>query len=188
MLLVLASCGTESDRMPKEEIERHLREIASAPDPPVYYLGESFAGLTLTNVFQEAPGGVKGPGRAQFIYGTCRLPLFGDSGCQPPIQVQNELFDDGHWSDVVGCARLAPLRGVPTVRLDGLVLLTGGTRVKIYARSEAEERRAALALRAVGTNTGAVPATLPAPRKDVPPTIDSACGARPGESGRPLPE
>jgi hypothetical protein len=61
---------------------------------------------------------------------------------------------------VQGCYRRPSLRGVATVRHDGLVLFTSKIGVKIYSRSPAEERRVAPSLRALD---GTVPPEMDLP-------------------------
>jgi hypothetical protein len=65
---------------------------------------------------------------------------------------------------IADCHRRPTLLGVPTVRHDGLVLFTEGQVVKIYARSAAEDRRVALALRRVSDNKPAPRLPAPDPR------------------------
>jgi hypothetical protein len=111
---------------------------------PFYFAGREFNGLPLTAAKYEdwRDGGL-------FAYGTCTIPPGQDGGCAPPAQIQIFRFDPGQWGRAVGCHRLHPLLGVPTVRHDGLVLLSKGAVVKIYARNRVEDRRLALSLRSI---------------------------------------
>ena len=147
---MLAGCG--SSRVGRDE-------VAKLPDG-LYYAGLSFAGLPLTHVDD---GGL-------FVYGDCTPKS--DQGCAPPIEIQHFSFRPRDWALAMGCHRLASLRGVPTVRHDGLVLVTRGTFVKIYARDAAEDRRIALALRPV---RGPNPERLPPPRGAVVHAVNDAC-------------
>lgn len=132
----------------------------------VYYTGRSFAGLALTHAESQAAG------RALFVYGTCEIDdpdgFFGPEGgsCVPPVQIQVFPFDPTQWAIAARCYRRPPLRGVPTVRHDGLVLFTARTVVKIYARSPAEERRVARALRSLDGRVD-MGTDLPPPAFDV---------------------
>ena len=152
-----------------------LEELVNAPGPPLFFAGPTFAGLPLTHAEREVEG------RALFVYGSCDVEdpdgFFGPEGgsCSPPIQIQVFRFNPKDWRPgvVQGCYRRAPLRGVATVRHDGLVLFTSNIGVKIYARSPAEDRRVARSLRALD---GTVPpdVDLPSPAFDVE-TVLSAC-------------
>jgi hypothetical protein len=134
-----------------------LARLQRNSDEPVYYAGPSFAGLALSNA------GTQGRGDEYVEYGTCSSgPSFlGDSSCAPPIEIEQLPFRPSAWRRAVGCHQLPNLRGVPTVRHDGLVLVTGRQIVKIYARSPAEDRRVASALRRVDGKPTA--AALPPP-------------------------
>jgi hypothetical protein len=129
---------------------RHVDEglaKARAAAIPLYFVGSRFRGLPLTQVEVESGG------RALFAYGTCVIPAAQtEGGCSVPIQIQIFPFDPKQWRLAVGCHRRPSLRGVPTVRHDGLVLFTRRTVVKIYARNPAEDRQVALALRDVRTD------------------------------------
>jgi len=167
-LLLLFGCGPTV--VPRgENLEEGLRQIREADGAPLYYAGREFEGLPLTHVEFEPPG------RGLFGYGTCEIPAGTDGGCAPPAQVQIFPFDPAAWRAAFGCHRLPSLRGVPTVRHDGLVLFTGRTVVKIYASSPAQDRRVALALRPVG-NEGAAPSSLPPPPREVRELVAAVCG------------
>jgi hypothetical protein len=145
LVLLTGGCGgRDYMTVPQgEDIEGGLAK-ARAANFPIYYLGRSFAGLPLTDVELDLPG------RALIAYGTCRIALPADGGCSVPVQIQHFPFEPSNWSGaVVNCYRRSSLLGVPTVRHDGLVLLTERQVVKIYARNPVEDRRVALALRRV---------------------------------------
>jgi hypothetical protein len=133
---------------------------------PVYYLGESFEGLALT----EAPP--PGSGLASFVYGSCEPTE--EMGCAPPLEVQV-------WP---ACTRnpssheLAPgmpmprredtIRGVPAAFYeDGfrLELSTGSVTVVIFGEQD-QIVRAAQALRTLDS--------APAPGEDLPPPVPGA--------------
>jgi hypothetical protein len=160
LVLLAGGCRTQGYvTVPQgEDVEGGLAK-ARASSFAIYYAGRSFAGLPLTDVELE------GPGRALIAYGTCRIPLPADGGCSVPVQIQHFPFKPGDWRLAINCHRRPSLLGVPTVRHDGLVLLTERQIVKIYARSAAEDRRVALALRRVSDDK--LLRSLPAPdRRD----------------------
>jgi len=148
------------------------------PDRPIYYLGDDFDGLPLTAVLREAD-------LTTFLYGTCKIPPFSDTGCAPPVQVQTHRFDPDAWAMVAGCRRLGSLRGVPTVDLSGLTLFTADVMVKIDIVASDEEKRKQRAVEALRTVSDGARARgpLPPPPNDIRPLIDKGCGARPGEHG-----
>ena len=141
--LLAAGClgGEEPRRVPSGDVADEL-ERAREVQPPLYWAGSSAAGLELTAISLGTPP------RATFFYGTCELPE-GEGGCSPPIQVQQFPFSAAAWRRAEGCRGLAPIRGVPAARHDGLVLFTRDRVLKVYARSRGEEREVALALRPV---------------------------------------
>jgi hypothetical protein len=167
---VLAGCGQSARTVPfGEDVDGDLAAIRVAQGPPLYFAGERFAGLPLTHVESDRPG------HGLFVYGTCKIPTGIDpGGCSPPVQIQIFPFDPNRWRLAVGCRRLPSLRGVRTLRHDGLVLLTRSTVVKIYARNAAEGRRVAGVLRAVANGPG-VNDPLPPPRRRVLALADSVC-------------
>jgi len=160
---VLVSRASSSEAAARgEPREAESAAPQSSDDFPVYFLGESFEGLELT----EAPP--PGRGLASFVYGSCDPT--GDTGCAPPLEVQV-------WP---ACRRnpssyeLAPgvpmprredtVRGVPAAFYeDGLrlELSTGSVTVVIFGEHE-QIVRAAQALR--GFNSSQVhEADLPPP-------------------------
>ncbi len=146
-----------------------LGQLEDAP-APTYYLGDDFAGLPLTDVEYG------GDGRALFVYGECDLEGRDDTFvcAKPTVQVQVFPFDTNDWRNAAACSPLPSMRRVPAVRHDGLVLVTGRTVVKIYARSPAEDLRAARSIRAVGEETPA--RSLPPPPQSVRDLLARACG------------
>jgi hypothetical protein len=166
---LLAGCAGHGDiTVPRgQDVDGGLERARSSP-VAFYFAGRRFAGLPLTDVELE------GPGRAVFAYGTCVIPRGQEGGCAVPVQIQNFPFEAGNWRLAVGCHRLPSLRGVPTVRHDGLVLLTRRTVVKIYARNAAEDRRVALALRDV-RRPERKGRPLPAPAPGVTQPVGSVC-------------
>ena len=168
LVLVAAACRLAvpgDEGFPRREPTESgvIEELKRETPFPLYYLGGSVAGFPLTDADSGRPGWVT------FIYGTCEPHdpdgFFGPEGgsCAPPIAVQNFRYVERDWRFATGCDRLPSLRGVPTVRHDGLVLFTGPVAVKIYGPTRAEERRLALALRALDGSVGPS-APLPPPR------------------------
>ncbi len=129
----------------------------------------SFGGLHVTDVV--------GQGRDYELvaYGTCSSSGY-DSGCAPPIEISEAPFKPAMWRLAVGCRRLPSVLGVPTVRLDALRLVTGRQVVEIYARSPAEDRRVALALRRVDGKP--TPYRLPAPSAATRTLVERVCPSR----------
>ena len=167
----LVGCGTARRVPVGQDVDGALKEMRAIGGPPMYFLGRRFAELTLTDVEPD------GRGRAVFIYGTCEIPSGIDSGgCAPPVSIQNFPFDPKMWRLATNCHRLPTIRGVRTLRHDGLVLLTGSTVVKIYVRNRTEERRAARALRAFPSGVKAGE-PLPPPRARVLRLADRVCGS-----------
>ena len=157
-LLALAATGClgGDGRVPNgEDVDADL-ERARTSGTRLYFAGRSIAGLELTAV------SLTGLGRASFLYGTCELPE-GEGGCAVPISVQQTPFSAAAWRRASGCLAREPIRGVPAARHDGLVVFTGRTTVKVYARSAAEARRVLLALRPVTGGNTAAPLPPPAP-------------------------
>jgi len=166
--VVLAGCGVDSSsfhRASRAEVKHLQANSAQA----VYFAGMAFGGLPVTDV--------EGEGRDYELvaYGTCTSSGF-DSGCAPPIEISESPFKPAHWRLAVGCRRLPSLRGVPTLRHDAFVLVTGREIVEIYARSPGEDRRVARALRRVdGTPT---PEQLPKPPAAWRVFVEQACPSR----------
>lgn len=87
------------------------------------------------------------------MYGRCKLPAFGDSGCAPPVMVETGPVP-GDLANIVGCSRRLPLRSVPIVDWDTMpTLFTGRLMVKVYFDDGAEDvtrqHKAVAALRSV---------------------------------------
>jgi hypothetical protein len=161
----LASCAGGEHRTTADDV-LHAQEEAGMR---LYWLGESYAGLPLTATDADLRR------RAVLVYGECDGESEGIDGfhcTKPQLQVQFLPFNAAAWKLAVGCSMLAPLRGVPTVRHDGLVLVTRGGLVKIYGRGAAEDRRVALALRPLGDER-AMP--LPPPSRAQLRAVAAAC-------------
>jgi hypothetical protein len=165
----LAGCSTTGVTPPAQrDVDQHLAKMRKA-EQPFYFAGREFEGLPLTAAAYEYwhDGGF-------FAYGTCTIPPGQDGGCAPPIEIQIFRFDAGQWKLAVGCHRKPSLLGVPTVRHDGLVLVSEGALVKIYARNAARDRRVALALRSVDDPARPIH-RLPPPSRKVRAALSSVC-------------
>jgi hypothetical protein len=153
--VLLAGCGVDSSsfhRASRAEVKRLQANSVQA----VYFAGMSFGGLPVTDVVGE------GRNYELVAYGTCSSSGF-ESSCAPPIETSESPFKVSQWRRAYGCHRLASIRGVPTLRHDALVLVTGREIIEIYARSPAEDKRVARALRRVdGEPTGPRLPTPPA--------------------------
>jgi hypothetical protein len=172
-MLTLAAClfvaffslvACENERASEEDALRAQEEA----NVQLYWLGESYDGLPLTEASAETEAGAR---RALFIYGECEGESEGidDFHCtKPQIQVQHFPFDAVGWKIASGCRTLSSLRGVPTLRHDGLVLVTRDGIVKIYGRRKSEDARIALALQPLAKpQTKRLPAPTAAQREIV---------------------
>ena len=150
LCLTSTACSSAQRSQPQSDLSERLETMAAAKGRPLYFLGRSFDGIDLTSV----EGG-------DFFYGTCEFE--GEGGCAPPIQVQN---GSTNMTGVVGCGRLADIRGVPTVSLGGgLVLFTVDSTVTIFDDGAGRDLRSmAEALRPV-SGPADVTKPLPAPRR-----------------------
>jgi hypothetical protein len=175
-LCVTSTACSQTSEVQKD-IPGHLDRVAAANGQRSYFLGRSYSGIDLT--FVEDDGSF-------FVYGTCEVQ--GESGCAPPIQVQN---DPANLPGAVrGCSRLADIRGVPAVSLGGgLVLFTKDVAVTIFpdgeVTSDGDLRSMAEVLRPV-SGPADVSKPLPAPANDLLDTIAAKCGASPGDHGKPI--
>src|SRR5437764_5111421 len=141
---LLVGCRGSAAIVPAQrDIDEQIDKMRASARP-FYFAGREFNGLPLTAAKYQGwrDGGF-------FAYGTCTIPPGQDGGCSPPAQIQIFRFTPGQWRRAVGCHREDSLLGVPTVRHDGLVLLSKGAVVKIYARNRAEDRLLARSLRSI---------------------------------------
>jgi hypothetical protein len=132
LALAIFGCQSDEDHLTREDVSQAQEDA----DVPIYWLGESFDALPLTNAE------VEGRGRALLVYGECDGESEGGDSfhcTKPQIQIQQFPFASVAWRVAAGCKTLPSIRGVPTLRHDGLVLVTGDGIVKIYARTRAED-------------------------------------------------
>jgi hypothetical protein len=103
-----------------------------------------------------------------FVYGECNGEGTGESfHCTgPQIQLQQwPLESPSRYPDHFSCTRTT-IRGVPAAQFDGFEIYFGPSLMRIYARNQAQARRAAAALRRLdGSSTADEP--LPSPAIDV---------------------
>jgi hypothetical protein len=121
-----------------------------------FWVGPSFESLPLTAQEDSSTGGTL------FVYGTCDAKP--DSGCSPPLQVQNATTCTRNPVGLdVAMRSVRRIRGgaIATSHERGQVdVSTGGSTATIYTRSDARARRAAAALRRTSQTQ---PTRLPPP-------------------------
>ena len=179
LLVLLAACSNgrqvEIPGKPAAEVQQRL--AAAAKDkPPIYYLGDTYRGLKISDVVDP-----------NVFYGTCTLTAgWGqEGGCTPPYQVHTETFAKETLADAVDCRRLQDIRGVPTISFgDGTWLFFGTTVVKVFGSSESEDSAAAAQVRPIG---GPLIAQLPRPDAATLAVIGKECGDKPGDHGPGMP-
>lgn len=162
--------------------EDALATIASTSPIPIYYLGPEFEGVTLSDVaiFDDVSGS-EVPDDLSIDAGQSLTIWYGED-----FQMSTTQFVPGHYRNSVGCSRLQPLRGVPTAeQADAVSLFTADLVIWLGVGNPNQAAPAAAALAEVGN--GPAGADLPAPPARNVVLVDKACGAKPGDQGRPLP-
>ena len=154
IILLLTSGGSDPQPPPDAATVRMAQDAAAFP---LYWAGESVAGLPLTAVLRDG-------GRVSIQYGSC-TPAGGEGGCAPPVAIQTSSI----------CARnplildLRPgsssrVRGVPARDYgDYLSLETGTSNVTLFTRPEYREQVLA-ALQSARDAAPVAGADLPPPR------------------------
>ena len=174
LVLAVALVGCQSDEarlsgeahLSRDDAERAQNEAGVR----IYWLGESFEGLPLTRA------DVDGPRRAALTYGECdgESEGFDSFRCTgPQIQIQHFPFTAVGWRIASGCRTLPTVRGVPTLRHDGLVLVTGDGIVKVYARNAAQDLRVARSVTPINDPVSRLPPPTPRQRR----IVAAACPA-----------
>ena len=182
---VLAGCGGEertdgSSREFADDLERIERES----ETPIYWLGPSFEGLSLTHTEGAHPElargpspdrapGVPGPPPASapgafFIYGECNGEGHGENyHCTgPQVQIHHwPIASPSRYPDHFSCTRMT-IRGVPAAQFSGFEIYVGQSIIRIHAPTQAQVRRAAAALRPLDRSAGP-DEPLPPPAIDV---------------------
>ena len=174
LLLVLAACShsrqVEVPGKPPDEVQQ-LLAVAAKAKPPMYYLGDTYRGLKISDVVAAHT----------VMYGTCKMTVGEEGGCVPPYEVVTETFNEESWAIARECSRLPDIRGVPAVSFSGTGLIFGTTVVTVLGASESEDSAAAAAqVRPIG---GSLVAQLPRPDAATLALIGKACGDKPGEHG-----
>lgn len=125
VVVALAGCG-EGDKAPcvKEGLGAARRAKLR-----IYYLGETYKGLPITNVFGSR-------GHWFIIYGSCDPDggLFSDEGgCAPPYQVQSTSICERNPHRLSGPDRTTPFRGARIMPAGGGIdVYTGSTAVTLF--------------------------------------------------------
>lgn len=179
---LLVGCGAqEGPGRLSSDLEANLERIQRESDGPVYWLGPSFDGLSLTHSEGPRPAPAPLPHRKGapdrpippapgpfFVYGECNGEGEGDSyHCTgPQIQLQHwPIASPSRYPDYFSCTRTT-IRGVPAAQFGAFEIYIGRLIVRISAPSQAQARRAAAALRPLdGSASPTEP--LPAPAIDV---------------------
>lgn len=135
-------------------MRRPVATLALAAAP--FWLGQSFEGLPLTTQQSGSTGG------DLFVYGSCEAKP--DSGCSPPLQVQNATTctRNAVGLDVVPRS-IHRVRGAgiaATYERGGIDVSTGRTTAAVYTSTD---RRAARAVAALRRRSQSKPGSLPPP-------------------------
>ena len=112
-----------------------------------------------------------------------------DGTCNPKFEITTEPFRPERYEIAVDCARLASLRGVPTVQqADAVSLFTANLVIRLGNTADAPQQAtaAAAALREVGQDQPKG-ANLPAPPGHIVALVDKACAQKPGDKGPTMP-
>ncbi len=169
---------------PELSPEDTLRKIAATSPTPVYYLGADFEGVALSEVLVEKNfTAVEATGDHVLGKGEGLVLLYGDN-----IQLSTLPFQPGHYKNAVGCERIDPLRGVPTVvQADAVWLFTGDLVIRLGGLAYDPDKIApAGAALFAASSDGPTSANLPAPLAANASLVDRACGAKSGEHGEPV--
>ena len=159
-----------------------LATISETASHPIYYLTPEFEGVMLSDaLIYDDVSGSDVPGDMSLDAGQSLWILYGDD-----IQMNTTRFDPDHYRNAVGCSRLPPLRGVPTVEQAGAFsLFTGDLVIWLGVAKPKQAAPAAAAL--MRGRQGANCCRPPAPSAANMVLVDKACGAKPGDHGRPMP-
>lgn len=173
---------------PQEPVEEELdpldalATISETASHPIYYLTPEFEGVQLSEaLIYDDVSGSDVPGDLSLDAGQSLWIFYGDH-----LQMNTTRFVPDHYRKAVGCSRLPPLRGVPTVEQAGAFsLFTGDLVIWLGVANPKQAAPAAAALMEVGNAPTA--AALPAPSARNMALVDKACGSKPGDHGRRMP-
>lgn len=186
---VLVGCAASPRSAGPEATEARLQQIAATAEEPVYWLGTEFHGWPLDDAIISADGSeVEGdtaldPGEELTVmYGAYCV----DDSCLWHAEVGIQEVPIGE--NVVGCSRLPPLHGVPTVLMAGeaVILFTADVAIRVATSADDPEVAAQGAAQLRRFGAAAQVRTLPPPSAAKVKLIDKACGQRPGEHGPEL--
>jgi hypothetical protein len=138
--VVLGGCVLTDER----NVEASLEELRERPGPGLYYVGETFEGLPLTDISAAGP-------QVTFFYGDCEPPP-DEGGCAPPLEVQIwpiERRPPGAISSMIECRKVAVRGASGAFYGSDLDLYVGDQTVVVFADSQPRALRAAEALRPV---------------------------------------
>ena len=150
---------------------------------PVYYLGDEFEGQPLVHVgVSNNRSGAEVVDTDRVRSGQTLFLIYGED-----IDMTTKPFSPAGYRGAVGCRRLEPLRGVPTVeQADAVWLFSGDVVIRLGSMAAGYHPElaapAGAALRLVGQD-GPTGADLPPPLAENIELVDEACGAVPGEHG-----
>lgn len=160
-----------------------LRLLAGTTPYPVYYLGDEFEGRPLVHVgVSNNRSGAEVVDTDRVRSGQTLFLIYGED-----IDMTTKPFSPAGYRGAVGCRRMEPLRGVPTVeQADAVWLFSGDVVIRLGSMAAGYHPElaapAGAALRLVGQD-GPTGADLPPPLAENIELVDEACGAVPGEHG-----
>ena len=154
IIALLTSGGSDPEPPPDAATVRAAQDAA---DFPLYWAGESVAGLPLTGVSRTG-------GQVSVTYGDCAPPA-GEGGCPYPVEIQTTSICERNPLILDLRPRSSSrVRGVPAREYgDDLSLEVGTSSVTVFTRPEYREQVVA-ALRSARATTPA-----PAPGAELPP-------------------
>jgi hypothetical protein len=128
---------------------------------PLYYVGDSFRGVPLTEVYRDRDAGNP---VWTFVYGDC-VAEGEDSVCFPPLQVVNSTICDEFPAIYYVIPKTRPFRGARAAHTaaDAFDVYTGRTSVTFFTGDGRDQGLAAKAIRRIGAST--VATRLRAPPK-----------------------
>ncbi len=181
---VIKATGKGPPPPPEEELDPldALATISDTAPHPIYYLTPMFEGVMLSDVsIFDNVSGSEVPGDLSLDAGQTLWISYGDD-----FEMSTSQFVPGDYRRAVGCSRLEPLRGVPTVeQAESFSLFTAELVILLGVANPKQAAPAAAALVQVGE--GPTGADLPSPSARNMALVDKACGAKPGDHGRPMP-